>query len=95
MPRNRERKAQGQHLDRSQAHALFVPNFFGNERQGMVDAVHAFQVDRHAVEKNAGQRMAGDLRQRGIDLGARPGILVGHAPCSDHQNLVGTEVYRG
>ena len=63
---------------------------------GAVDALQPFQVHLQAVQEDAVQRVARDLRERrmGLDLDALH-LLLQLAPHADHEQAVGPQVQRG
>ena len=50
-----------QQIDGSQVRALAF--FFGNELQGLVDALHPLHIDSQRIQKNTGQGVTRNVRQ--------------------------------
>jgi hypothetical protein len=61
-------------------------------REGLVDALHAFNINRQTVEKYARQRMAGDLRQRGMASNFLPLVVLAFSAGADDQDTLSSKV---
>src|SRR5258708_19102321 len=86
---DRLRGCDEQHLDRPQSDAGVAEALRRDQLDGAVDALHALDVDRQAVEEDRVERVAGDLRERRIDARARAVLVLRLPPGADDQHAVG------
>src|SRR5688572_27738828 len=86
------RRSDEEKLDRPQLRIL--QSLGGNQLERAVDALHTLDVDHQAVEEDAVQRVAGDLRERRIRIGARARRGEALASRADDQHAIRAEVQR-
>src|SRR5512135_2539603 len=83
-----------QHFDRAQLDAGPREPLGRDRAQRTVDALQALDIDHQAIEKDAVQRVAGDLRERRIDVRARARLVERLPAGADDQYAVRAEVQR-
>src|SRR5690606_14636643 len=77
-----------QRIDRPQRHPHLLHHLRRNASEDVVDALQLLDVYHQLVEKDARQRVTGDLSQRRIAVAATPRVLLAHAPHADDEDAL-------